>query len=310
MNKTKVAILFLTYGNEYEGAYERFLHICEDISYEKKLIVIHNDDEDMPCSGRNEWIYDMGGDNSCFEFSGWQKGVESDLVREFDPDVYIFANSAFICASFDTTPLVDNEILEKIYINKVFAGNIRKFVFDAEYEGKQIAQYIPTHFFVMHKEIMTKLGSLVSERSSEKFINKEYSNDLFRDNGMFSAQLKKYIFWILTHKYHAQGQKFTPEQYGFFKRKILNVMNEIILSERVALMGFKFLNITPFSRFLSSFYIIFLPFTTISPFRFLRKIFISVIFLKFFRAVNRKKFVYKRAFLSVKKAISKQLAKQ
>lgn len=291
-NKVRVLILFLAYGNRYKGSFDKLLEICKQIKLEKQLIIIRNDLEDNSVRQINSWIFEIRGDNSVFEFSGWQKGVESEIARSFKPQVYLVANDAFLSTgaanSFYTLPVLDDEIIRIVYDKKVLGGHMRKIPFRVDYSGLDLSLYIQTHFFLIPAEIIEKLGSLVSESSSGKFLKPEYSPDIFRENEIWSKQFKKYVYSALTQRWHGKGMRLSPANYDFFKRKTLCVINERLLSARVRKLNYRIVDLTPFPNLCNSFYILNIPFRPILPSQFIRRIIFSIFYILFYKGYSKK----------------------
>jgi len=266
----------------YKGALERFIdEYCKPLKCKKRLIIIQNADENMPVTQKKDWIYEMGGDNSVFEFSGWQKAIDSETVRSFNPDVYIFVNSSLYTHRFYSMPIINDDIINIISQNKIFCGKIQKRSFQLTYEGYDLRLLVATHFFTMHREILERLGSIISEHKSEKFVSQTYSPHIFVENKLWNGLLKKDKMTELTRKYHKKGIKISPEYHKFFARKILAITNELLLSGRTKKLGYKIVDSTPFPRFFNSYYTIFTANTTIRPFQFIRKIILMAIYYLF-----------------------------
>jgi len=222
--KTRVLFLFLTYGDQYKAAIDKFMDMCRGIRSEKRLIIIRNERTGEELKRVDDWIYEIPGDNSCYEFSGWQKAINSDVGFSFDPEVYVFANSAFIAKKFYTLPVLDDNILKMIRENKVFGGHKRYFSFKARYSGSDLSPYISTHFFMANREIIEKLGNMVSERSTRDLVSPDPAQGIFSKDEVWNSSFKKYITVSLTQKYHEKGMKVSPEYHEFFKRKILGII--------------------------------------------------------------------------------------
>jgi len=269
----RILMVFVDYQEVYKGSRDKFIKHCENIKSEKRLIIVRNDREEGYCAGKNknDWIFEIGGDNSVYEFSGWDKGWRSEPARSFDADVYLFANSAFVKKGFYATPVVSDDIIDLISDVDIMCGNLRHFAFPVMCGGMDLRDYVSTHFFFMSKKVMHALGTLVSERSYGRFIKEDFSEDLLTDNEVWNEKFKKYVMLAITSKYHTKGKKIEPGQYEFLKRKILCIMNELLLSGRVKKAGFGLKDITPLPGFLNSYYIIFAGGTTVLPFQFLRK---------------------------------------
>lgn len=267
----KLLIIFLTYSGVYSGAEEKFIKLCRNLKTPKKMLIIRNDTETLPLQQINDWIYEMGGDNSVYEFSGWQKGIDSEFTRSFDPDVYLFTASSLVQKKFYAMPILTDEIIHYTIQRKCMAGNKREFPFDVAYNDWDMRQFISTHIFFLPKKIIKDIRTVVSETDPHKFIKKTAAG-LVIDHPAWNKKFKKYIISTLTTKYHTKGKSFHPDQFPFFQRKFLTIMNEILLSARIKKLNYPLVDIVPFPKFLNSYYVIFTPSTTISIFQFFRRI--------------------------------------
>ena len=286
----RVLILFVTFGHLYKGSLEKFINeYCLPLkTCQKRLIVIENADEIMPVKQRNDWIYEIGGDNSVYEFSGWQKAIESEPAQNFRPDVYLFVNSSLYTHKFYSMPIVTDEIINIISRHKIFSGKIQKRSFKLTYEGLDLNLLVATHFFLIHREIIEQLGSIVSEHESEKFVKPTFSHEIFTDNQLWNGLLRKDKMTELTRKYHKKGIKVSPEYHRFFARKILTISNELLLAGRIRKLGYKIVDSTPFPKFFNSYYTIFALDTTIRPFQFIRNIILLSIYYLFSNRLSEK----------------------
>lgn len=285
----RVLMLFLIFGDTYKGSLEKFVNqYCLSLKSQKRLIVIDNADERMPLRKRNDWIYEMGGDNSVFEFSGWQKAIESEPAQSFKPDVYLFANSSLYTKPFYSMPVINDDIINVVSQHKLFSGKIRKQSYKSIYEEYDLNLYIVTHLFLLHREILERLGSIIQEDKREKFVKETYSFDMFSENNFWNEFRRKDTIADLTKKYHKKGIKVSPEYHKFFARKILTITNELLLSGRVDKLGYRIVDSTPFPRFFNSYYTVFAFDTTIRPFQFIRKILLIPLYYLFSNRLSEK----------------------
>ena len=234
--------------------------MCDKLCLEKRILIIKNEDESLPLRRINQTVYEIGGDNSAFEFSGMQKGLQSKLAHSFDPDVCLFVNDSFAINGFFSIPCINDEIIQMIHKCNVFGGHICHLYTDSEYKGLELNPYIQTHFFIMTREIITRLASIVTEYESEKFINPYKEDSIFTDHEIWTQSLKRFMQIYLTQRWHGKGKKWSPETASFFKRKTLCVFNEVLLSARVKKLGYPIVDITPFSERCNSFYTMEIPF--------------------------------------------------
>ena len=279
--KKKILILAVTHGDMYKGFLKKLRKYCANIQCEKRLIIMQNDLPDLLTQKTDDWIFKMGGDNSVYEFSAWQKAIESDIAREYNPDVYFFVTSAFIKKRFYAMPIMTDMIVNMVAENKIFGGNVRQFPFQVKYNGLTLNPYLSTHCVVANADIVRKLGTVISKRDHKDFIKPKDSTGIFAENEMWSPQLKVYVSASLTHKYHKKGIQLSPKYYEFFRRKLLCIANEMLLTGRVGELGYKVSDLTPFPRFCNSPLTFFVFGTTVRPFQFMRKAVLQMLYVLF-----------------------------
>jgi len=312
-DKIKVLILFLTYGNRYPCSLKKFLQICTRIGLEKRLIIIKNDREEMETRQVESWVFEMGGDNSVFEFSGWQKAIDSEIAHSFAPDVYLIANDSFLkmgpANSFYTLPIFDDEIIRMVYKNKLLGGH------KMAYPLGELSPFIHTHFFLLSAEIVERLGSIVTERSSERFtksIPPAHLFDAFQKNEILTKRLKKYLYYNLTQRRY--GKKASLQGYEDFRRKVLCIINEMSLSARVRKIGYRIVDLTPFHSLFNLFYILPIPFRPVVPFQFMRKIIFSIFYLLFYspcaKKIGLEKWFTELCLVNVKRRLRREISKR
>ncbi|MEI6809478.1 MAG: hypothetical protein WCN95_12215 [bacterium] len=78
------------------------------------------------------------------------------------------------------------------------------------------------------------------------------SSPPFRPHELWSHGFDDYLFHMLTQRWHGHGMPYTADNYPFFRRKVLSILNELTLTARVRSLGFQVLNLTPLPWLLDS----------------------------------------------------------
>jgi ADP-heptose:LPS heptosyltransferase len=268
----RLLILLLTYGDSYPGAEARLLRLAESIGLPRRLILIRNERPDLPCRRLDHWRFELGGDNRAFEFSGWQLGLDSAPARDFGADVVLFANSSFVTHGFHSLPLIDADLVRYVARGRRIGGRIRRVGYGLHWEGLDLARWAVTHCFLANAQAIGDLGSVVTHWSADRFLAPEYGPACRTGDGLWSAPLGRYLWTGLTRKYRGTGRALSAEDYGFFRRKVLSIVNEMCLSARLVRAGCDLVDLTPWPRLLNSPAVLALGPTEIRPFQFLRRV--------------------------------------
>ena len=177
----------------------------------------------------------VDGDNSSWEFSGWDRGIIKDDLH--DNDVIIFANDTFCHHNYwgkYEKFLFEKQFAKLIKKNSskpfsAISGNVDTFGENFSLEGCSTSGWVSTYLFLVTATLLKQLDNKVTTR---KLINyDEINDDLIWDESI-SENLKKHINnWMFLN---------TDAQSGWYKKddvdliykskKIQSILNEKDLS--------------------------------------------------------------------------------
>ena len=218
-------------------------------------IVVRNEANTLtppPRPTHNNHLHTLPGDNSAYEFSGWQKAINSDFFQKTNEPLWCLANDSFPNAGAANTPVITPDILARLSATGGLAGRLRRLPVSTRLSNLTLDSFIQTHLFLMHRDTIRKLGSLVSEPSVDPFLHPDFRPDPFTAHPVWTPAFKDFVFKLLTQRWHGHGMPFTPENYPFFRRKVLSILNELCLTARVRQLGLPILNLTPLPWFFDS----------------------------------------------------------
>lgn len=245
--KLRLAILFLRYDNgKYPGAFESVKKYLENVSAEKVYFIIDNLNEGSYVNKNEENEYLVGGDNSDWEFSGWQRGVQVLNQLNIKYDVILFINDAFLAYGWSIlqNPRLD-EIISKIMVCKALVGQLDTKGTKLESVGNDVSEWICTNCFFVAYDLLQIIESVVSVHYSEmdSFIDSEYYDDvpLFKLDAPLSNAYKSMIIQWLTEEWHSKF-KINNKTWAFYRHKVCAILNEGLLTAKFKKRGLKALS--------------------------------------------------------------------
>lgn len=238
----KLAVIFLQYDQKkYPKAFEEMCFRVDKISgFEKEYIVVDNSMR-FEKEGKFQDVVYINGDNSAWEFSGWDRGLEYIRKNKIDFDVALFVNDAFLANGWTLLDKVAELNLAKIaFEQKVAIGHVDTKGYTMEIFNKDVSSWICSNVFFLPKEIANSLKTLVSvdDLKLNSIIQDEFSGNYFMQNAPLSESYKEMIVKWLTEEWHSKIV-IKKENLTFFRKKVQAIMNESLLTARIIEQGYK-----------------------------------------------------------------------
>ncbi len=205
----------------------------------------------------NEGIDLIPGNNSAYEFSGWQAGIEACGANLSDSPVLLLGNDSALREPACSLPVICKQSIASVSEDRAIAGRMRKLPCKITYQGMDLSSYIQTHLFALSLEVLRDLGSVVSFDDPDEFMQTDFvpmphaseKQDkllpMFRKHEVWCDGFDKYVFQMLTQRWHNHGITYCEKSYGFFRRKVLSIMNELMLTARSRSLGHAVTDLTP-----------------------------------------------------------------
>lgn len=236
--RLKVIALFLQYDTEkYPCAshyFKKYLDMLNNVDVE--LITIDNKLNIFSYNrvSKNELIID--GDNSLWEFSGWQKGLRFIYDNKIDYDVIIFANDAFLApagGNTDLSSIINDEAIKTAYEENAMIGQFVSIGEGVSINGIYIYNYARTHCFLLSKKVIEKIKCIpsVDYNFLNKCISEKPSKYYFRRNAPLSKNFKTFIANHLQNRWHSKID--IREDWDLYRGKVLSYLNEMLLTAKV-----------------------------------------------------------------------------
>ena len=191
----------------------------------------------------------IGGDNTCREFSAFDRGVQFVGHDIWGFDLVHLATEAFNTLYVDYLMRFDQGLLEAIVKRPVCVGHIDCYNEAIEALGYTSQHWLRSCFIFMPPTEIKALGSLVSVRDGARFFSGK-PDEPFLTSAPLSPRFRQYIIEWLTGQDIGQGVVWhsgftlTAEKMAVFEAKALAILNEHLLRVRLSAMGCRVIDVT------------------------------------------------------------------
>jgi hypothetical protein len=191
----------------------------------------------------------IGGDNSAYEFSAFDRAIQfigSDIWRY---DLVHFATSAFNTLHVAYLERLGTPLLKAVANRPACVGHIDCYNEAVEILGFRTQHWVRSCFFFLPPAEVKALGRFVTIRDASGFFSHN-SEAPFRPDAPLSCQYRQYIGDWLTGRDIGQSVQWhsrfdlTRETLPSFERKAVAIMNEQLLGVRLRAMGCRLIDVT------------------------------------------------------------------
>jgi len=216
-------------------------NILSDFECKVSLISIDNAAAKSFSKKISSGYYEISGDNTFLEFSGWQRGLEFAMDSNIEYDTCFFVNDMFfhdhyICKKNIKQSMLDCSVYQNALIGKRMQIPLPGYIL--EYT---VVPYVRTNAFILAKKPLDALGPLVDLRQfdiEELFISQhDPSINLFKENAPLSDNIKNLIFSHITTAWHRK-RPYTLENFRLLKSKAISILNALLLSAKIYELAF------------------------------------------------------------------------
>ncbi len=256
---TGITVLYLLYprGERYRKERPiRALHrILSRLPGRKTVVYIDNSAAKPRAEelGGNE--YEISGDNTYLEFSGWQKGIEFLRNSRMSGDVCLFANDTLLAQSRYHRWLVNQAAVECARRHKAMVGRRMVLHDGGQILGNPLIPYVRTHLFLLPHSVLDELGTVVSldRYSIDRMLLPAFdpATHLFQTDAPISESIREYILFHLHSSWHRK-QPYTAQHFEMLRSKTISILNSLLLSMRVHDLGYPLASFAGASRLLRS----------------------------------------------------------
>jgi hypothetical protein len=241
----RVLTLLVRYGaDKYAGADERLEDLLRRTlpDAERRTVIIDNALEPGFERRLDAARVLIGGDNSSWEFSGWDRGIQFIGTEIGRFDFVHFATDAFEQFDAEFPAWVNVSMLEALRFGPAVAGHIDFYNEPASLFGQAMEYWIRSSFFFLRPSEVEALGSLVSVQDRSGLFTGDPSHP-FREDSPVSSKLAGYLRDWLTGEGLGQGVQWhsrfelNADTLAHFEAKAVAILNELLLSRRLQSIG-------------------------------------------------------------------------
>lgn len=231
-----LVVLYLQYDtNKYKDSFVKLQEYLSVLDCNKQIVVIDNKFE-SDYFRWNKGIVEINGDNSGWEFSGWDKGLSYLKETNIQYDAILFVNDSFLNPGAGGSPdlIINNEQLNSCIENNAFISNtVSQAHVKLELNGIDVSTWSRSHCFILSKPMIDYLGHIQSYDINflNKCIKEEKHHRYFKTDAPLNESLKTLIINWLSGYWHSAF--VIEENWELFRMKTLAFFNEITLSARI-----------------------------------------------------------------------------
>lgn len=184
----------------------------------------------------------VGGDNSAWEFSAWDRGVEHLGHRLDGYDFVHLATSAFRQLYVRYLDRFDADMLSLVAGRAAAVGHIDHYNSPVVLFGRRSQAWLRSSFVLLPPTELRLLGSLVSVIDRDDFFSGDPAAP-FRVAAPLSASYRQNVLGWLTGEGTGQGMEWhsrfvlSEQTLGFFEDKAAAILNEQMLTNRLRAQG-------------------------------------------------------------------------
>ncbi len=248
----RVATILARHGTEKYSEAERQLELIFERQFrcvERTTLIVDNALPAEFIEPYGDAMTLIGGDNSAWEFSAWDKGLRFLGEKIWSYDLIHFVTSAFHTLYVKYLDRFDDRMLQAIAQRPVCVGHIDCYNEPVRIGCFESQHWIRTSFLFIPPTEIKLLKSVVSAKEAESWFG-EGSREPFANGSGISANYQSYILDWLTGGDIGQGATWHSKialdarSWPLFKAKATAIFNEHLLAIRLRAQGTRLLDTT------------------------------------------------------------------
>lgn len=236
----KIVTLMVRHGTKkYPNALADLRAVCANFGPEvQNDIVVVDNALERGIRQQEDGHLILGGDNSRFEFSGWDAGLEQVDLHAYDG--VLFVTEAFRFSHQDYLARFNRDTLELAVRHGAAIGHLDSTPEPVQLHYMTSRAWLRTAFFFLPMSVVHRLGKVSSPLREEDLFG--HAPDApFSANAPISRNLISYILGWLTGngkraapdaKWHSEFV-LNDETFDYFRKKTVAILNERMLTARL-----------------------------------------------------------------------------
>jgi hypothetical protein len=206
------------------------------------LVCIDNFSESAQPRQTHEGVWDIGGDNSYREFSGWRKGLR--FLDELTPlpMTVVFANDA--CLNYAECG-ADSLFFRTRFDGRAVAQSRKGLVGLVDYApdqqallGHDVSSWVRSNFFCLPLKLATALPWVfISEEILDRILPLEYQGVVVSTTADTNENLRVFLTDWITREWRSATQP-TAATWPILRKKLAAILNERMLTASVRAQGY------------------------------------------------------------------------
>jgi len=260
----KLIIIYLAYGSAH---IQSGISVLKDIALRMfpgtKLQILIVDNSQQNIFSRHDEITTISGDNSLWEFSGWDHGI-TYAEKELNPDsstIYLFANDTFHRRQYRDGPnfldVFNKELIEGKDVLTSAIGYLDDFPKQVSLNKIKYSTWIRSNIFFLPRKTTIDLYPLTAKFDDNVLFSDQpeqfwSTSDLLSDN--WKAYISSWLFGRSSESYPEyklqwiKAQPVTNENFEFFKKKARCIISEHFLTARLHQMKIPIIDTNIFEK--------------------------------------------------------------
>jgi hypothetical protein len=245
-SETRLAVVFVQHDRRrYRRALPRLLGALGSLQAETTFVVVDNAVAGDWSHAVSDTLFHVGGDNSAWEFSAFDKGLAWLAGQGRRADVYALATDALLAYGEDFLDLVDDQVVDCCLRRPACVGWIDSFMERCEILGHAYDAWLRTSLLFISGEVLAEVRPLASRLDDADLFGPGPAQP-FRRDAPVSENLRRLLLdWLTTNGVEASGldegwhSRFRLDASTFprFKAKVKAILREQLLSARLKALG-------------------------------------------------------------------------
>ena len=227
---------------KYSGSIETLVSLLSAIpGLDFRILVVDNADEGDWEHEFTDRVIHLGGDNSCWEFSAFDRGLGYARSHPFREDLYLFVTDAYMAYGNEFLKLIGRDALAAAVGWGACIGWVDAYPEAVEFYGREYREWVRSSFVFVPSDFVKEIEPLAYPIALEEVFGGT-PDEIFGPETPLSERLQQYLVeWLLDRgddsisleeQWHSKFE-LNLESYPRFVEKASAILREQALSLRL-----------------------------------------------------------------------------